>query len=83
MRHCVEGVRSSGSAANPGSVCGALWYHKMSPAQKRAALRKEGVRGNPDISQVPLSGGEKAVLWGGGVGLLFAIAWWAFKPAKQ
>jgi len=40
MRDCVAGA--SKSARNPGAVCGALWYHKMSPAQRRAALRKEG-----------------------------------------
>lgn len=40
MRDCVKGA--SKNADDPGAVCGALWYHKMSPAQKRAALAKEG-----------------------------------------
>ncbi len=48
MRDCVRGA--SKSARNPGAVCGALWYHKMSPAQRRAALRREGkdVNENPE-----------------------------------
>lgn len=37
---CVSGVKESGSAYDPQSVCGALWYKKMSPTQKRAATRK-------------------------------------------
>lgn len=40
MRDCVAGA--SKSARDPGAVCGALWYRKMSPAQRRAALRREG-----------------------------------------
>lgn len=44
MRDCVAGA--SDSAADPGAVCGALWYRKMSPAAKRAALAREG-RDNP------------------------------------
>ena len=37
---CVSGVKKSSSAYDPQSVCGALWYKKMSPTQKRAATRK-------------------------------------------
>ena len=44
MRDCVDGVRRSGSAVNPGAVCGSLWYHKMSPAQKRKAMRGEKMK---------------------------------------
>lgn len=40
MRHCVAGA--SASSRDPGAVCGALWYHKMSAKQRRAALRREG-----------------------------------------
>jgi hypothetical protein len=40
MRRCVRGVKKSGSAAAPGAVCGSLWYHKMTKAQKRAAKRR-------------------------------------------
>lgn len=46
MKKCVRSVEESGSAADPGAVCGSLWHHKMSPAKKRAALAKER-RGNP------------------------------------
>lgn len=45
MRDCVAGA--SESAADPGAVCGALWYRKMSPAAKRAALAREGRGENP------------------------------------
>ncbi len=45
MRDCVAGA--SGSATDPGAVCGALWYRKMSPAAKRAALAREGRAENP------------------------------------
>lgn len=85
MRNCIAGVKDSGSAANPGAVCGSLWYQKMSSAQRRAALAKEGLRGNPEIeiSQEPLSSADKAVLWTGGLALLAAVAWWAFKPKES
>lgn len=39
-RNCVRGVTESGSAADPESVCGSVWYHKMSAAERRAATRK-------------------------------------------
>lgn len=38
---CVAGVRASGSARSPEEVCGSEWYHKMSPAKKAAAVRRE------------------------------------------
>lgn len=157
MRDCVRGVKESGSAANPGAVCGSLWYHKMSAAQRREALAREKVRDNPrarryhvvdqvqkglwqqvgyfldkqdaermrgnlsgetrivhtypsarnaqpqwkkladnpdelepatlrsppvEISQAPLSSGDKTVLWSGALALLAAFAWWAFKPEE-
>jgi hypothetical protein len=43
--HCTRGVEKSGSAFNPGDVCGALWFHKMTPAQRAAATRAH--EGNP------------------------------------
>jgi len=49
MRDCVRGA--SQSAQNPGAVCGALWYHKMSPSAKRAALAREGkLQANPSAA---------------------------------
>jgi len=45
MRDCVKGA--SKSAADPGAVCGALWYRKMSPSAKRVALAREGKAENP------------------------------------
>lgn len=43
---CVRQVKQrSPRVKDPKAVCGALWYHKASPAAKRAALRRE--RHNP------------------------------------
>lgn len=44
IERCIEHVENSGTAADPGAVCGALWHHKMKPESKRAAQRKYGVR---------------------------------------
>lgn len=41
---CVDGVEASGSAADPYSVCGALWHRKMGPKAKARALRAERSR---------------------------------------
>lgn len=51
MKRCVAGVKAGGSAADPGAVCGAQWYKKMSESQKRAALKKERA-GNPSYGYV-------------------------------
>jgi len=45
MRDCEEGVKASSERYGRkiksfGAVCGDEWYHKMSPAQKRAAKRR-------------------------------------------
>jgi len=47
MRRCIAGVEAGGKVRDAGAVCGAQWHHKMSPAKKRAAVRKER-RGNPE-----------------------------------
>lgn len=39
MRRCVSGVRRSGSAADPGAVCGDMWFHKLTSRQKASAKR--------------------------------------------
>lgn len=39
-RHCVAGVSASGSAYDPAKVCGALWYHKISPMRRVAIVRR-------------------------------------------
>ena len=45
---CVAGVAASGGAADPASVCGAQWHHKMSDADKRRITREaEGRLENP------------------------------------
>lgn len=44
MSDCMAGV---GPSYDAGAVCGAQWYHKMSPAQKRAAVRRHEARKNP------------------------------------
>ena len=38
---CVRAVSHSGGAYSPASVCGKLWYHKMSPEARRFALATE------------------------------------------
>jgi len=43
MEHCMAGVSKG---YDPGAVCGSLWYHKMSPAQRREAMRRHERR-NP------------------------------------
>lgn len=50
MRDCIKGT--SKSAADPGAVCGALWYRKMSPSAKRAALARESKAENPAWAKV-------------------------------
>lgn len=40
IRRCIASVEASGSAVNPGAVCGAVWARK-SPAQRRAAAKGE------------------------------------------
>ena len=44
MRDCVAGVTKNSPAYDPRAVCGSLWYHKLSPAQKAAAVRRERTR---------------------------------------
>jgi hypothetical protein len=79
MKRCIKGV-SAHSAQDPAAVCGSLWYHKMSPAAKRKAMREE----NPPCAScaVPLqanpSGGTVFLLVAGGIGLL-----WLLWPKKK
>jgi hypothetical protein len=40
MERCIAGVTEGGSAAVPGAVCGSLWYHKKSPAERAAVTRE-------------------------------------------
>lgn len=40
FKSCIKGVEESGYAEDPGAVCGDLWHHKMSTAQKRMAVRE-------------------------------------------
>lgn len=62
MRDCIRGVKESGTAKNPGAVCGALWYHKMSPSQRHEALRRRESRAltNP---RKPKSYAHLKILW--------------------
>ena len=43
---CVAGVKKSGGAYVPESVCGALWYKKLTVGQRSYRVRKERA-GNP------------------------------------
>lgn len=75
FQDCVAGA--SESADDPNAVCGALWYHKMSPAQRRAATAREESKDNP--------GGAAAVVVLSAVAL-GGLFWWltrdSGKPAE-
>jgi len=44
-KDCVSGVQSKGDRiGRPYSICGSLWYHKMSAAQRRAATKRHEKR---------------------------------------
>lgn len=49
MNDCVKGVRRSGKKTgrpvrDAASICGALWYRKMSATGRQTALAREGKR---------------------------------------
>jgi hypothetical protein len=82
FRDCVRGVKQSGSAADPQSVCGALWYKKMSKAQRRATLKREMYKMEentcPDCApalmlQNPVGGGTLLLLAAAGAGLVWLL----------
>jgi len=78
MRDCVRGA--SRSARNPGAVCGALWYHKMSAAERRAALRREGKDDEAMLENADPAGTLLAIAIGAVV--VTAIVW-AFKKDAE
>jgi hypothetical protein len=81
MRRCVAGV-SAHIADDPGAVCGSLWYKKMSPAQKRKAMREENPRACASCAtalQANPSGGVTLLLVAtGAVGL-----WFLFRKKEE
>ena len=74
MRDCVAGA--SKSARNPGAVCGALWYHKMSPAQRRAALRREG----KDAAALANPSTGATIAWVAGTVAVLGIGYLLLRP---
>lgn len=52
---CMLGVRSSGSASDPASVCGSVWARKT-PAEKRSAARRYR---NPELIPGGLAAGRR------------------------
>jgi hypothetical protein len=66
-RDCVAGVSESGSADDPESVCGALWYQKMSESQRRRLLANQ-------------SEGETLLI---AAGVLGAIGLWFWSRSKK
>lgn len=76
MRDCERGAAKS--ARNPGAVCGALWYHKLSPAQRRAALRREGKSEAEMLENAEPAGTLLAIAIGAVV--IFGAAWLLKKP---
>lgn len=75
MRDCVRGA--SKSARNPGAVCGALWYHKMSPAQRRAALRREG---KDDAAALANPSAGATIAWVVGGAAVLVVGYLLLKP---
>jgi len=74
MRDCVAGASSS--SRDPGAVCGALWYHKMSESQRRAALSRErklqeNQSGNLIIPMLI------------GAAILGGVLWWASSKKQE
>lgn len=54
MKGCMAGV---GPGYDPGSVCGSQWYHKMTPAQRRRAVKE--YEGNPKSWKISVPVNEK------------------------
>jgi hypothetical protein len=82
MRDCVRGVRDSGSARDPGAVCGALWYRKMDAGQRRAALAREGKMEENPVDN-PLSDGTVVVVVAGAaLAVVAGLVWLATRPKK-
>lgn len=75
MRDCVAGA--SKSARDPGAVCGALWYHKMSPAQRRAALQKEG---KDDAAALANPSTGATIAWVAGTVAVLGIGYLLLRP---
>lgn len=73
-RDCVRGVEESGSAVDPESVCGALWYRKMSESQRRAATRRSEKRLLANQNE-----GETMLIAGGVIALIGLLLWRAGK----
>jgi hypothetical protein len=72
MRHCTAGASN---ARDPGAVCGALWYHKMSASQRRAALAREG---KGELAANPSAGAT--VAWVVGALAVAGVGYLLLKP---
>lgn len=51
MDACLAGVGKSGSAVDPGAVCGATWYRK--PLSERRAIARQDERGHRRHGNAP------------------------------
>lgn len=81
FRRCVAGV-SAHIADDPNAVCGSLWYNKMSPAQKRKAMREENPTGCASCATAlqpnPSTGTTLLLVAAGAIGL-----WFLFKKEEK
>jgi len=75
MRDCVAGAKRSGSAVDPGAVCGAQWHHKMSKKQKAAAMRRSERRKRNPAGKGFFSSPLVWIVGGGGLAFLAYRMW--------
>lgn len=58
FRRCMKGVEKSG-ARNPNAVCGSVWYHKLSEADRRRITRESEYAANPSGTRATATRGRK------------------------
>lgn len=71
FRRCVKGVEKSGEVSNPNAVCGSVWYHKLSAADRRRITRESEPLENPTFT------GTQVLV---GAAVVVGVAWLFFKP---
>jgi hypothetical protein len=59
---CTESVETSGSAYSPDQVCGALWFHKMTPSQRKAWMSKKRLGDLQSCNRLSAFTGQKSVI---------------------
>lgn len=75
FRRCMKGVEKSG-ARNPNAVCGSVWYHKLSQADRNRITRESEYGENPKVSDNGLALTVVAA------GAAATLLWFLTRPAK-